>query len=65
MITYGLDSHDADLRGEDVRVEGGRSRCRVVWRRAGQTAPEVLGDALKRDYAKWARLVRERGLKMD
>ena len=27
--------------------------------------PEVLGDALKRDYAKWARLVRERGLKMD
>ncbi|MCX7158458.1 MAG: tripartite tricarboxylate transporter substrate-binding protein, partial [Proteobacteria bacterium] len=28
-------------------------------------APEVLGDALKRDYAKWARLVRERGLKMD
>ncbi|MEI6722758.1 MAG: tripartite tricarboxylate transporter substrate-binding protein, partial [Betaproteobacteria bacterium] len=27
--------------------------------------PEVLGDALKRDYAKWARLVRDRGLKMD
>ncbi|MBK8064900.1 MAG: tripartite tricarboxylate transporter substrate binding protein [Betaproteobacteria bacterium] len=28
-------------------------------------APEVLGDALKKDYAKWARLVKERGLKLD
>jgi len=28
-------------------------------------APELLGDALKTDYAKWAKLVRERGLKLD
>lgn len=28
-------------------------------------APEVLRDALRTDYAKWARLVKERGLKLD
>ena len=28
-------------------------------------APEVLGDALNKDYAKWAKLVRDRGLKLD
>jgi tripartite-type tricarboxylate transporter receptor subunit TctC len=27
--------------------------------------PEVLGNALKADYAKWAKLVKDRGLKMD
>ena len=27
--------------------------------------PELLGDALKQDYAKWAKLVKDRGLKMD
>ena len=27
--------------------------------------PEMLGDALKQDYAKWAKLVKDRGLKMD
>ena len=40
VIGYGLDSPDADLRGEDVRVERGRATCRVLRRLTGQAATE-------------------------
>jgi len=44
VITCGLEAAEADLFGEDVRFEGGRSRCRLVRRQAGQSQVEVLGD---------------------
>ena len=44
VITYGIDSADADLFGEDVRFEDGRSRCRVLRRVQGRPRPEVLGE---------------------
>jgi UDP-N-acetylmuramate--alanine ligase len=44
VVTYGIDSPDADLCGEDVRVEGGRSSCRVSRRVPGRRRTEPLGD---------------------
>ena len=43
VVTYGLDSADADLCGENWRTEGGRSSCDVVRRVAGQSRTEPLG----------------------
>jgi UDP-N-acetylmuramate--alanine ligase len=43
VIAYGLDAADADLVGDEVRFEGGRSTCRVLRRFARQADVEVLG----------------------
>jgi UDP-N-acetylmuramate--alanine ligase len=44
LVTYGLDSPDAEVCGEDVRVEGGRWSCRVSRRVPGQWQAEPLGE---------------------
>jgi UDP-N-acetylmuramate--alanine ligase len=44
VVTYGLDTPDVEVRGEDVRLEAFGARCRVTHRPAGQAAPVVLGE---------------------
>jgi UDP-N-acetylmuramate--alanine ligase len=44
VITCGLESAEADLFGEDVRFDRGRSRCRLMRRLPGQSQVHVLGE---------------------
>jgi UDP-N-acetylmuramate--alanine ligase len=43
VVTYGLDSPDAELCAEDIDVEGGRCSCRVSRREPGQWRTVPLG----------------------
>ena len=43
VVTYGLESSDADLCAQDIAVSTGGTACRVVRRAPGQPRAEVLG----------------------
>jgi UDP-N-acetylmuramate--alanine ligase len=44
VVTYGVDSPGADVRGADVRLEAFGARCRVTHRATGSGAHEALGE---------------------